>query len=113
MVEPAADPAAGDDPRGVEHPQPGDEHEHPPRARRRPQRPPRLPRQVLLCHRETAAAGSEDQHKVQRHNQVMSCIPTEIQNICISRFFRLLVGTKLNVHMSPPVIVRIPEYLKN
>ena len=79
MVEPAADPAAGDDPRGVEHPQPGDEHEHPPRARRRPQRPPRLPRQVLLCHRETAAAGSEDQHKVQRHNQVMFFIPTKIQ----------------------------------
>ena len=74
LVESAADPAAWDDPRGFEHPEPGgiwlkqqrkiwrgkisgDEHEHPPRAGGRPQRPPWLPRQVILCHWEAAAAG--------------------------------------------------------
>ena len=62
LVESATDPAAGDDPRGVEHPEPGDEHEHPARAGGRAQRPPRLPRQVLLRDREAAATGSEDEH---------------------------------------------------
>ena len=54
----AANPTTGDDSRGTQHPQPGDQHEHPPRALRRSQCVAGSAGQELLCHWEAAASGN-------------------------------------------------------
>ena len=46
--------------------QPGEQYEYPARALRRPQPAPRLPRQELIRHRETASTGTR------RSNQSIS-----------------------------------------
>ena len=100
LVQPPADPPAGDDPRGPQHPQPGDQHEHPARAVGRPEHAPGLPGQVVICHREAAPTGEDRQDSLTQPYSVFQVLKT---NTRFSATIRLLVGTKLNVHMSPPV----------
>ena len=64
----AANPPAGDDTRRSQYSQPGDQYEHPAGAVGRSEPPARSACQKFICHRETAAAGAEDQHEVQRHH---------------------------------------------
>ena len=66
-----ANPTTGDDSRGTQHPQPGDQHEHPAGALGRPQRVAGSACQKFLCHWEAAAPGNWKESQLANSNSIL------------------------------------------